>query len=173
LPGHATEEGTDRFYRKSQYDDLTLNVHYENFKTLFGTNTRISTLAYGSYTGEPDDWTDFQMYDAIKQSVLSGGINHIDTAPNFRYTKSERTIGKILTSLHHKYGVKRDQLFVASKVGYVPEDCKTMVSQREAIEKFIKEDGIPESEFTRESGHCLHPKFLQKQLDDTLDRLNL
>jgi len=48
-----------------------------------------------------------------------------------------------------------------------------MVSQREAIEKFIKEDGIPESEFTRESGHCLHPKFLQKQLDDTLERLNL
>ncbi len=49
--------------------------------------------------GDPDDKTDYQMYDSLKQSVLSGGINHIDTAPNYRYMKSERTVGKVLTSL--------------------------------------------------------------------------
>ncbi len=68
----------------------------------------ISTIGYGSYMGNPDDLTDYKMYDAIKQSVLSGGINHIDTAPNYRYMKSERTIGKILTTLESKYNIKRD-----------------------------------------------------------------
>jgi aryl-alcohol dehydrogenase-like predicted oxidoreductase len=78
--------------------------------------------------GDPDDQTDFLMYDAIKQSVLSGGINHIDTAANYRYMKSERVIGKALTTLHSKYNVTRDQILVASKAGYVPEDAETMTS---------------------------------------------
>jgi len=39
------------------------------------------------------------MYDAIKTSVLSGGVNVIDTAPNYRYMKSEKAVGKILTTL--------------------------------------------------------------------------
>lgn len=68
------------------------------------------------------------MYDAIKQSVLSGGLNHIDTAPNYRYMKSEKTVGKVITALHSKYGFKRDELFVTSKVGYVPEDASNMIS---------------------------------------------
>jgi aryl-alcohol dehydrogenase-like predicted oxidoreductase len=86
------------------------------------------------------------MYDALKQSVLSGGINVVDTAPNYRYMKSERTIGKVLTTLHSKYGVKRNELFVSSKAGYVPEDGQKMVSQREMIERFI-DDGVPADQF--------------------------
>ena len=69
---------------------------------------KISSLGYGTYVGDPDDMTDYLMYDGIKQSVLSGGINHIDTAPNFRYMKSEKTVGRILTTLDNKYGISRD-----------------------------------------------------------------
>jgi len=58
--------------------------------------------------GEPDDKTDFAMYNAIKTAVMSGGVNHIDTAPNYRYMKSERTVGKILTTLQNKYDINRD-----------------------------------------------------------------
>lgn len=83
-------------------------MHYDNFKSPFNSDLKISTLGYGTYMGDPDDLTDYLMYDAIKQSVLSGGLNHIDTAPNFRYMKSERTVGKILTTLDSKYGVTRD-----------------------------------------------------------------
>jgi len=39
--------------------------------------------------------------------------------------------------------------------------------------KMIKEVGVPESEIVKETGHCLHPKFLEYQLDETLKRLNL
>lgn len=120
----------------------------------------MTSLGYGTYVGEPDDKTDYLMYDAIKQSVLSGGINNIDTAPNYRYMKSELTVGKVLTTLHSKYGIKRDELFIASKAGYVPEDGLNMISQREMIERYI-ESGIPADSFVKESGHCLHPEFLR------------
>lgn len=87
--------------------------------------------------GDPDDRTDFMMYNAIKQSVLSGGLNHIDTAPNYRYMKSERTVGKIITVLQNKYGIDRNMLFVASKAGYVPEDAEQMITQKEMINTLI------------------------------------
>lgn len=69
---------------------------------------KISSVGLGTYMGNPDDITDFDMYNAIKTSVMSGGINHIDTAPNYRYMKSEKTIGKALTVLEQKYDIHRD-----------------------------------------------------------------
>lgn len=68
------------------------------------------------------------MYDALKTCVLSGGINVVDTAPNYRYTKSEIVVGKVLTTLHSKYNIKRDQMFICSKAGYVPEDGVNMIA---------------------------------------------
>lgn len=129
LKGFATAQGTERYYRRSQYDEFkSLDVSHAHFKTPFKSDLKVSTLGYGTYMGDADDMTDYLVYDAIKQSVLSGGINNIDTAPNYRYMKSERTIGKILTTLHSKYGVKRDELIVASKAGYVPEDGLNMIT---------------------------------------------
>ena len=32
--------------------------------------------------------------------------------------------------------------------------------------------GIPETEIVKESGHCLHPKFIVDQLEGSLERLN-
>jgi len=123
--------------------------------------------------GDPDDITDFELYNAIKTSVLSCGVNHIDTAPNYRYMKSEKTVGKALTVLENKYDIKRDQLFVTSKGGYVPENAEELISRREMMDKMINEVGVPEDSFVQESGHCLDPKFLEYQLDESLNRLNL
>ena len=47
--------------------------------------------------------------------------------------KSEKTIGKALTSLESKYGISRDMLFIASKAGYIPEDAENEVSLRQMI----------------------------------------
>lgn len=129
LPGHCTEEGSDRYYRRSQSGENShLEVHPDNFKSPFSSMIKISSIGYGTYMGDPDDMTDYKLYDAAKTSVLSGGINVFDTAPNFRYMKSERTLGRVFTSLHHKYGIKRDELFIQSKVGYLPEDAEKMIS---------------------------------------------
>lgn len=157
----------------SQYEDLNLEVHPDNFKSPFNSDLKISSIGYGSYMGDYDDYTDFRMYDSIKTSVLSGGLNHIDTAPNYRYMKSEETIGKILTSLDNKYGITRDQLIISSKVGYIPENAKKMISKRDMIEKMVKELKVPESEIVKETAHCIDPLYIKYQLEDTLNRLNL
>lgn len=44
----------------------------------------LSTIGYGSYIGLTDDTTDFDVYNAIKLLVMSGGLNLIDTAINYR-----------------------------------------------------------------------------------------
>lgn len=129
LGGFATDMGTEAFYRRSQYDDLNLEVHPSNFKAPFDApQLKLSSLGVGTYMGEADDCTDYLMYDAIKTAVLSGGVNHIDTAPNYRYMKSEKTVGRILTVLDNKYGVARNQLFISSKAGYIAEDAENMIS---------------------------------------------
>ena len=132
LRGHATEEGTDRYYRRAMNENEidAFEVHHENFRCPFNSLVKVSSLGIGSYMGDPDDLTDFDLYDAIKQSVLSGGINHIDTAPNYRYMQSEKTIGKALTTLESKYEITRDMLFVTSKAGYIPEDAENEIPLR-------------------------------------------
>ena len=133
LPGWASAEGTDKYYRMSQYGEVdNLDVHPDNFRWLqHDEQLRMTSLGIGTYVGDPDDRTDFDLYNAIKTAVLSGGVNHIDTAPNYRYMKSERTVGKILNVLDKKYDITRDQLFVASKAGFIPEDAENLISQRD------------------------------------------
>ena len=134
LQGSATEQGTDLYYRRSQYEDVNLEVHPNNFKTPFqNMNMKLSSIGVGTYMGDPDDYTDYLMYDAIKTSVLSGGVNHIDTAPNYRYKKSEKTVGRVITTLDNKYGITRDQLFVSSKAGYLAEDAELMISRNDEL----------------------------------------
>ena len=108
---------------------------------------RLSSLGIGTYVGAPDDATDYAVYEAIKTSVLSGGVNHIDTAPNYRYMKSEKTVGKILTVLERKYDIDRQQLFVTSKGGFVPEDGENMISRDTMIGNIMSEADVPQEAF--------------------------
>jgi aryl-alcohol dehydrogenase-like predicted oxidoreductase len=107
---------------------------------------KISSIGLGTYTGDPDDMTDYHMYDAIKTSVLSGAVNHLDTAPNYRYSKSEKTLGKALTTLFNKYDFKREELFISSKVGFVPEDVDADLSQREHIRELLENKLVREED---------------------------
>ena len=72
LRGFATEEGTDKFYRRSQNENGVdaLEVHHQNFRSPFNSMVKVSTVGIGSYVGDPDDFTDFDLYDAIKQSAV-------------------------------------------------------------------------------------------------------
>ena len=80
----------------------------------------LSTVGLGTYIGLPNDQTDFDVYNAAKLLVKSGGVNVIDTAINYRCQKAERAIGSALKTLVRKYGIQRDELFVCTKNGYIP-----------------------------------------------------
>jgi diketogulonate reductase-like aldo/keto reductase len=85
--------------------------------------------------GKPDDEDDFNQYIAAKHLIRSGAVNIIDTAINYRCQKAERTIGAVLKSLFSdefgkfedqsgsEFRIKRDEIFICSKNGYVPDDA--------------------------------------------------
>jgi hypothetical protein len=52
-------------------------------------------------------------------------------------------------------------LFVSSKAGYIPEDAREMITQKDMMNSMINEYGVPENSFVPESAHCMHPKFLE------------
>ena len=66
---------------------------------------QLSTVGLGSYLGLPDDQTDFDVYNAAKLLVASGGVNVLDTAINYRCQKAERSIGKAMGTLIQKHGI--------------------------------------------------------------------
>ena len=74
-----------------------------------------------SFLGEPDSQTDEIVKDAVKKSILSG-INVIDTALNYRAQKSERSIGVALSELLDENLIKREEIFICTKNGYVTND---------------------------------------------------
>jgi diketogulonate reductase-like aldo/keto reductase len=61
-------------------------VDEANFKKIRGINNdlEVSRLAYGTLRGNSTKEEDFLMYNAMKISLMSGGINHIDTGHAYR-----------------------------------------------------------------------------------------
>lgn len=68
---------------------------------------------------------------------MSGGVNHIDTAVQFRNQLSERVTGSVLNTLVQKYGFSREEFFISSKQGLTSvdeaEDCPREVEVKEVM----------------------------------------
>ena len=110
ISGFATSDGTKTFSEKF------LTENYNSFQ-----NLQLSNVGIGTYLGEPDSQTDNAIKDAVKKSILSG-INVIDTAINYRAQKSERSIGIALSELINENSIKREEIFICTKNGYVTND---------------------------------------------------
>ena len=122
----CTFEGTQSFMKRSTESQ---GMPRMNFRRPILTNLKsqdespyLSTIGLGTYLGLPDDATDFDVYNAAKLLVLSGGVNVIDTAINYRCQKGERAVGAAIKTLVEKHGIDRSELFISTKNGYVPDD---------------------------------------------------
>jgi diketogulonate reductase-like aldo/keto reductase len=82
----ATLEGTRRFAKR-----LKENVAPEHFREEQGL--LFSSIGIGTYLGEADENTDEAYRSAVVRAVESG-VNVIDTAINYRFQRSERSVGK-------------------------------------------------------------------------------
>ena len=102
-------------------------------------------------------------------AALAGGCNVIDTSTNYMDGDSERLVGSVLADLVKAGELRRDEVVVVSKIGYVQgQNLKTAESREQAGRPYpdvVKYgDGI---------WHCIHPEFLADQLAQSLDRLGL
>jgi aryl-alcohol dehydrogenase-like predicted oxidoreductase len=82
-------------------------------RTLGRTGLPVTVLGYGAMELRNDDWrlarsVDARQADRVLNEVLDGGINYIDTSPD--YGDSEESIGRAI-------GHRRDEFFLASKCG--------------------------------------------------------
>jgi aryl-alcohol dehydrogenase-like predicted oxidoreductase len=164
LSGCATAEGTDR-YRK-RFDGRIPPQHFRESQGLW-----LSSIGIGTYLGDHDEATDHLYYDAVVRAVQSG-CNVIDTAVNYRFQRSERSIGAALNTLTEN-GFGRDEILIATKGGFIPYDAVPPRDIRTYfIDTFVK-PGVANFSDVIGGCHCMTPSYLLNQLDCSLRNLNL
>lgn len=160
----ATPEGTTRYHQRFQ-NKLAEN-HFRLEQSLW-----LSSIGIGTYLGNPDDFTDQKYTDAVARAVQLGS-NVIDTASNYRFQRSERSIGKALQKLKEA-GFNRDELVICTKGGYLPFDGQAPRDMRAYVEDSFVTPGIATFADIVGGSHCMTPEFLQNQLDQSLRNLGL
>jgi aryl-alcohol dehydrogenase-like predicted oxidoreductase len=80
----ATLEGTARYRER-----LTVAAAANHFR--LEQNLWLSSIGIGTYLGNPDQATD-HAYTETVVSAVKRGVNVIDSAANYRFQRSERSI---------------------------------------------------------------------------------
>src|SRR5687767_13329178 len=133
LPSHATPAGTARY--KERFKDRIAINHFRNQHGLY-----LSTIGIGTYLGNPDVTTDENYKNAVVRAVELG-VNVIDSAANYRFQRSERSIGAALDQLARD-GFDRDELVLCTKGGYLPFDGAPPSDLRSYIESTFVKPGV-------------------------------
>src|SRR5256714_3199491 len=120
LPGHATTEGTTRY--RERFRGVAAEGHFR-----FEQNLWLSSVGTGTYLGGPDEKTDRAYADAVARAVELGA-NVIDTAANYRFQRSERSVGEAMRRLTEQ-GFAREEIVVCTKGGYLPFDSRPPAGQ--------------------------------------------
>ena len=108
-------------------------------------------------------------HEKALHTAICEGINLIDTSTNYADGGSETLVGQVLEKLIDAGKLARDEVVVVSKVGYLQ-------GQNYALSRERKQQGRPFPELVEYGEgleHCIHPEFLQDQLNRSLERLNL
>jgi aryl-alcohol dehydrogenase-like predicted oxidoreductase len=159
----ATAEGTKKY--AARFADAAAG-HFRTAQDL-----TLSSIGIGTYLGGWDAATDENYVESIAKFVESGG-NVIDTAANYRFQRSERNIGKALQNLFEK-GFARDEIFISTKGGYLPFDGEPPPDVRAYFQKEFVDRGIATFDDLVGVSHCMTPAYLQSQIDQSLENMNL
>ncbi|MGE0128536.1 MAG: aldo/keto reductase [Blastocatellales bacterium] len=166
--GKATTAGTSNY--KERFAGVVAEGHFRQSQGLW-----MSSIGLGSYLGAPDERTDEAYRNAVKRAAELG-CNVFDTAANYRYQRSERSIGDALAAMFAQGQASRDEIVVSTKGGYIPFDTTPPRSRQEMMsyleDTFIK-PGICKWDDFVQSSHCMTPAYLAHQLNQSLRNLRL
>ncbi len=160
VKGHATPEGTAGY--KSRFAGRLAEGHFRQREGLW-----FSSIGAGSYLGEPDEETDRLYESSLKEAVLSG-VNVIDSAINYRSQKSERSFGRALADLFREGKVRREEVILCTKGGFIPFDSGYPKDPMDYFEKTYLETGILKPEDIAQGCHAMTPAYLADQLERSL-----
>jgi len=164
IPGFATREGTARFRDRFA---ARLPGHIREAHGLW-----ISSIGIGTYLGEPTAACDARYREAIRQAVLMG-VNAIDSAINYRHQRSERAVAQALATLISSGHVRRDEIVLASKGGFLTFDGEEPPDPSAYFQEKFLDPGIIRMEEVVAGCHVISPKFLENQIDTSRRNLGL
>ena len=128
----------------------------------------VSSIGLGTYLGDPTPAVD----DAYRESIdlaLRSGINHLDTAVNYRCGRAERVVGEAVRNSP----IDRDAIVVATKGGFVPFDGERPADPSAYVRERFVESGIVDPTDLANGMHAIAPGYLAWSLDRSLDRLGI
>ena len=162
--GCASSQGTARYrdrFRAVAADDFfrpCLDLH-------------ASSIGIGTYLGNADEETDRRYTDAVVRAVELGA-NVVDTAANYRFQRSERSIGGALRELNRR-GFSREEILICTKGGYLPFDGAPPRDVRQYIEENFINRGIAGWADIAGGAHCMAPRYLESQLKQSLQNMDV
>lgn len=162
IPGHASAEGTARF--RNRFAER-LPGHFRQAQSLW-----LSSIGLGTYLGDPTAVYDSLYRDAAIHAAEMGS-NVIDSAVNYRHQRSERAIGQALAVLISQGKARRDELFLATKGGFLTFDGEEPPDPSAYFEEKLMRSGLAEPEDVVAGCHVMSPKYLENQID--VSRTNL
>jgi aryl-alcohol dehydrogenase-like predicted oxidoreductase len=157
----ATPEGTHGYFQRLNYKGIPAN----SIRTLGKTGLKVCGIGFGGYRIHADSGEHAR---ALRYALLNG-FNLIDTSSNYGDGGSELLIGNLLEEMIIRDEIKRDEIVLVSKVGYVQGQNLRIVQE-------AKDEGRPFREVVEYANgcwHCIHPEFLEDQFSRTLERLNV
>lgn len=170
IKGYVTHEGTTRYRKRMMAEQSAAQEHFRLEQNLW-----LSSVGIGTYLGEWDEETDRRYEEAVTRTVELGA-NVIDTAANYRFQRSERSIGAALKELIDGEKSARDEIVVCTKGGYLPFDGEPPAGQagvRRYIEETFVQPGIADFSDIAAGSHCMTPRYLAHQIEQSLRNLQL
>ena len=164
LAGCATPDGTQRY--RNRFAGQIPGEHFQHAQGLW-----LSSIGLGTYLGNHDVETDALYRDAAIRAVELG-CNVIDSAINYRFQRSERSLGAALREIVER-GFHRDEIIVATKGGFIPFDGAPPADIRTYFETTFVKPGIANFSDVIAGCHCMTPRYLLHQLDCSLRNLDL
>ena len=167
--GSATADGTRRFASKAASAGRVAARHFR--ETAGGL--RLSSIGLGTYLGRPDGPTDLAVEQAASVCLTSGRVNVLDTAINYRYQRAERSLGRALARLFAGQVIDRDEVFVATKAGYLAPDGESGLTPAEWVDRELIGRRVLRPEEIVGGSHAMTPRYLSDQIDRSRTNLGL
>ena len=164
IPGHATAQGTARFRDRFA---VRLQGHFREAQGLW-----ISSIGLGTYLGEPTAAYDTLYGEAVTQAIESG-INVVDSAINYRHQRSERAIGQALRTSISAGAVRRDEMVIATKGGFLTFDGKEPEDASAYFQEKLLDSGLVRMDEIVSGCHVMSPKYLENQIEASRQNLGV
>lgn len=161
IPGRATADGTLSYFEELQG---TYEYNPESWYRRLPAplDLHVSRMGFGTYriARGPRPF-----FDALREALISG-TNVIDTAANYADGESEGLVGDVLSEVLNGGRVKREQLVLIGKAGYIQGRNLELYERNKA--RYNEAVWIHPKLL-----HCIQPEFLIDQIDFSRRRLGV